>query len=236
MSPERTQERQEAKELFPENGSIEVITGCMFSGKTDQMVERLKMVKINLDIHVAQGHLTTDVANQVIKAFKPQLDKRYSSDKIDSHAQTSWPAIIVDENNPSQILDHLEENTMVVAIDEAQFFNPRLIDVCDEMADRGIRVIVAGLDTNFRGETFGLMGDLVARAEKKDQMRALCMKCGKKATRTQRVIVELDENEREIRRPANYDDPIVLVGAKEFYEARCRKHHEVPGKPERVLK
>ena len=102
------------------------------------------------------------------------------------------------------------------------FFSPELLEVCDELASRGIRVIVAGLDTNFRGEIFGIMGDLITSSDKKDAVTAICMICGEDATRTQRIVNG---------KPANYGDDLIVVGAEESYEARCRKHHEVPGKP-----
>ena len=110
-------------------------------------------------------------------------------------------------------------DTTVIAIDEAQFFDAELVTITQELADRGIRVIVAGLDTNFRGKPFGPMPELMARAEIVDKLHAICMVCGEPASRTQRLIDG---------KPAKYDDPVVIVGASELYEARCRKHHQVP--------
>jgi thymidine kinase len=231
---ERTDERK-AEKFFAENGSVEIIFGGMFSGKSEELIDRLEKVKITLDIHVAQGNLTEDDVRDVIKAFKPRLDKRYSDDKINSHSGRSWPAILVDEKKPEEVFEYLTKDTLVVGIDEAQFFDHDLVEVCDTLADMGIRVVLAGLDTNFRGETFGPMGDLIARAEKKDQTTALCMICGKTATRTQRIFVEeIDGN--VVRKPADYSEEEVVVGATEKYEARCRKHHEVPGKPREEFK
>lgn len=234
MSKERQLETKPVRRIerfFPENGSVEAIFGCMYSGKSEELIDRLEKVRITLDIHVAQGNLKEKDIKDVIKAFKPRVDRRYSQDKIDSHSGRSWPAILIDEETPVEIFDHLSEETMVVAIDEAQFFSNELPGVCEALAERGIRVIVAGLDTNFRGETFGPMGDLIAVSDKKDQTSALCMICGKTATRTQRMFVEKNDEGKEIRKPANYVDKEVIVGAQELYEARCRKHHEVPGKP-----
>lgn len=231
ISPVRDPEI-ELNEFFSAGGSIELVSGCMFSGKTEELIKRLKIVKTSLDIHINQNRLTPDVAAEVLKAFKPRLDIRYSTEFLDSHSKLQWPAIIIDEKNPREIFQHISKFTKVVAIDEAQFFNKELIVVCEELAARSIRVIVGGLDTNFRGETFGLMGDLWAIADTKDQTTALCNVCGKRATKTQRIIIKKDEKGNEIeRRPANYDDPLILVGAKNDYEARCRIHHEVPRRP-----
>lgn len=222
----------ELNQFFSAGGSIELIAGCMYSGKTEELIKRLKIVNIALDIHVSQNRLTEEVVREVIKAFKPKLDNRYSTDFLDSHSRLQWPAIIIDETNPREILQHVNKFTKVVAVDEAQFFYRELINVCEELASRNIRVIVGGLDTNFRGETFGIMGDLWAISDRKDQTKALCNTCGNEATKTQRIIISTDSEGNEIsRRPADYNDPIILVGAKNSYEARCREHHEVPGKP-----
>src|SRR5690606_17533709 len=121
--------------------------------------------------------------------------------------------------NARAILDCLEPETTVIAIDEAQFFDPAIIDVANELANRGIRVIIAGLDTDFRGEPFGAMPELMCRAEEVTKLHAICVVCGEPASRTQRLVNG---------QPARYDDPIILVGATEVYEARCRLHHVVP--------
>jgi thymidine kinase len=113
----------------------------------------------------------------------------------------------------------LSEDTSVVAIDEAQFFDEGIVQVADELAAHGLRVIVAGLDLDFRGEPFGVMPAFLARAERVDKLQAICMVCGEPASRTQRLVNG---------KPARYGDPVVIVGAAEMYEARCRKHHEVP--------
>lgn len=219
-SPEKT---TELKEIFPKNGSVEIITGCMFSGKTEELIMRLRRVRIALDIHVKHGRIKREIADEVIMAFKPSIDNRYSKSDLDSHGGSKWSGFAIDREKPKkEIFSKITENTKIVGIDEAQFFSEELIGACDELAARGIRVIIAGLDTNFRGEIFGIMGDLITSADKKDAVTAICMTCGDEATRTQRIVNG---------KPANYTDDTIVVGAAESYEARCRKHHEVPGKP-----
>lgn len=183
---------------------IEVITGCMFCGKTDEMIRRLRRAVI---------------ARQKVQVFKHIIDKRFGENSVDSHAGTTFEAVRV--KSSAEILELIEPGTTVVAIDEGQFFDDELPDVCQKLVnEHGLRVIVAGLDTDFRHEPFGVMPALMAQAEKVDKLEeAICMVCGGKATRTQRLINE---------EPAHYDDPIVVVGASEMYEARCREHHEVP--------
>lgn len=212
-------------------GSLEVIAGCMFSGKTDEVNMRLERERIALEIKVERGEARKDIAQEKIRVFKPSIDNRYSNDSLDSHRGTSFPAILIEKETPEAIYEHITVNTDVVAIDEVQFFEENIIQICDKLADRGIRVIVAGLDRNFRGETFGSMGELLSQAEDSVKLKAICMKCSKPATRTQRFFIEKDSYNKEIRRPANYEDPEVVVGASELYEARCRSCHEVPGKP-----
>jgi thymidine kinase len=183
-------------------GSVEVIVGSMFSGKTDELIRRLRRATI---------------ARQKVIVFKPVIDFRYGEDRVTSHAGNDFAAIPIRE--AAEILEKLEDDTTVVAIDEAQFFNPEIASIVMRMADRGLRVIVAGLDTDFRGEPFGAIPTLMAQAEQVDKLHAICMVCGEEATRTQRLVNG---------RPARYDDPVVIIGASELYEARCRKHHEVP--------
>lgn len=184
------------------SGSIEVITGSMFSGKTDEMIRRLRRATI---------------ARQKVQVFKPVIDNRYHTERVTSHAGTAYDAIPI--QRAVEILNRLEEDTTVVAIDEAQFFDVEITTIVQRLADRGIRVIIAGLDMDFRGEPFGCMPVLMAIAEKVDKLQAICMVCGEPASRTQRLVNG---------RPARYDDPVIIVGAHEMYEARCRKHHEVP--------
>jgi thymidine kinase len=183
-------------------GSIEVITGSMFCGKTDELIRRLRRASI---------------ARQKVQVFKPAIDNRYAVEKVTSHAGGEYAALPI--QNADEILRYLKKDTTVVAIDEAQFFNDRLIPICQQLADQGLRIIVAGLDTDFRGEPFGPMPILMAQAERVDKLYALCMVCGEPASRTQRLVNG---------RPAHYNEPVVLVGAAEMYEARCRQHHEVP--------
>ena len=186
-------------------GSIEVITGSMFSGKTDELIRRLRRARI---------------AKQAVQVFKPVIDNRYAIEKVTSHAGSEFAATPVAESR--QVLAQVQPDTTVVAVDEAQFFDLALPDVCQTLAGRGIRVIAAGLDQDFRGEPFGPMPRLLALAEDVLKLHAICVVCGAPASRTQRLIDD---------RPAHYDDPVVLVGASEMYEARCREHHEVPGWP-----
>ena len=183
-------------------GSVEVITGSMFSGKTDELIRRLRRASI---------------ARQKVQVFKPVIDDRYSIEKVTSHAGTQFEATPVREAR--EILQHLRPDTTVVGIDEAQFLDWSLADLANELTERGVRVIIAGLDTDFRGEPFGPMPVLMAQAERMDKVHAICMVCGGPACRTQRLI---DGH------PARYDDPVVVVGASELYEARCREHHQVP--------
>ena len=183
-------------------GLIEVVTGSMFSGKTDELIRRLRRATI---------------ARQKVQVFKPVIDKRYHVDKVASHAGTVFNALPV--NCSADIYKVLDADTSVVGIDEAQFFDEGIVEVAQTLADRGVRVIVAGLDTDFRGEPFGVMPIFLSIAEQVDKLQAICMVCGEAASRTQRLVNG---------KPARYNDPVVIVGASEMYEARCRTHHEVP--------
>ena len=184
------------------HGSIEVVCGSMFSGKTDELIRRL---------------IRATIAKQKVQVFKPAIDVRYAVEKVTSHAGSNFDAIPVEKS--TDIREKLDADTTVVGIDEAQFFDPQIVQIADELAARGIRVLVAGLDTDFRGEPFGPMPLLMSRAEHVDKLHAICMVCGDEASRTQRLVNG---------KPARYDDPVVIVGASELYEARCRLHHEVP--------
>ncbi len=191
-----------------EGGWIEVICGSMFSGKTEELIRRVKRAVI---------------AKQQVQVFKPQLDTRYTRERITSHNGLDFHAAAV--VHAADILDALDAKTEVVAIDEAQFFDWSITEVCDALADRGLRVIVAGLDLDFRGEPFGPMPVLMAQAERVDKLQAICQRCGAPASRTQRLING---------KPAAYDDPVILVGAEEVYEARCRVCHVVPRAEDRL--
>jgi thymidine kinase len=174
----------------------------MFSGKTEELIRRLRRAVI---------------ARQRVQLFKPAVDDRYGVSTVASHNGMKWEGVVV--GDAEEVLSKVEPGTTVVAIDEVQFFDPKVVDVCNELAHRGLRVIVAGLDTDFRGEPFGPMPTLMAQAESVRKLHAICMQCGGEASRTQRLIDG---------RPAYYDDPIVLIGASESYEARCRACHAVP--------
>ena len=186
-------------------GWIEVICGCMFAGKTEELIRRINVLSY---------------ARKNILVFKPKIDDRYSTTEIASHAGSKVPCIVISE--AKEILNHVNYDTDVVAIDEVQFFDEDVVDICEYLADSGLRVMVAGLDKDFRGEPFGVLPDLLTRAEFVTKLTAVCAKCGAPATRTQRII---NGN------PASFNDPIVLVGAKEAYEPRCRHCHEIVEKP-----
>ena len=183
------------------HGRIELICGSMFSGKTEELIRRLRRAVI---------------ARQNVQVFKPVIDVRYHQERVTSHDGLNFEARPVQIS--SDILGLLDPQTTVVGIDEVQFFDRGVATVCEQLAGRGIRVICAGLDTDFRGEPFGPIPILLARAEQVDKLHAICVQCGEEASRTQRLIDGL---------PAAYDDPVVLVGAAEVYEARCRRCHQV---------
>lgn len=188
------------------SGWIEVIAGPMYCGKSEELIRRIRRAKI---------------AKQQIQVFKPLIDDRYHKANVVSHNGDQVEAIPVD--HPDELLKRVDVETDLVAIDEVQFFGEQIVETCSQLADQGIRVIVAGLDQDFRGEPFGPMPRLMAFAEYVDKLHAICVKCGNPASRTQRLI---DGD------PAQYHDPVILVGAHEVYEARCRKCHEVRGKGE----
>lgn len=184
------------------HGWIEVICGSMFSGKSEELIRRVRRVQI---------------AKKKVQVFKPAIDNRYEIQYIYSHNGSKVEAINVE--NPNDIPNMLKEDTEVVGIDEVQFFHDDIIKIAQILADQGKRIIIAGLDQDFRGEPFGPMPKLLAIAEYIDKLQAICMVCGKSASRTQRLVNGV---------PAKYSDPTILVGAKESYEARCRKCHKVP--------
>lgn len=183
-------------------GSVEVICGSMFCGKTEELIRRLRRAQI---------------AKQQVQVFKPIIDNRYNHAKVTSHSGLDLDAQPVDGSQT--ILNELQPDTTVVGVDEVQFFDDGIVEVVEQLAEQGLRVIVTGLDMDFRGEPFGCMPQLIARAERVDKLQAICMVCGEPASRTQRLVDG---------KPAHYNEPIVVVGAQEMYEARCREHHEVP--------
>ncbi|MET3575779.1 thymidine kinase [Bhargavaea ullalensis] len=185
-----------------QGGWVEVICGSMFSGKSEELIRRLRRARF---------------AKQEIAVFKPAVDNRYSDNSVVSHNGNEIIAMPVADSR--QIWRHLDDSVDVVGIDEAQFFDEGIIEMASELADHGYRVIIAGLDQNFRGEPFGPMPQLMAIAENVTKLQAVCTVCGSPASRTQRLING---------KPAHADDPVILVGASEAYEPRCRMHHEVP--------
>ncbi|XLG16247.1 thymidine kinase [Bacillus velezensis] len=187
-----------------QSGWLELICGSMFSGKSEELIRRVKRATY---------------AKQEVKVFKPAIDNRYSEEAVVSHNGTSMTSHVI--SSSAEIWDHISESTDVIAVDEVQFFGESIIGDLSSLADKGYRVIAAGLDMDFRGEPFGVVPNLMAVAESVTKLQAVCSVCGSPASRTQRLIDG---------KPASYDDPVILVGASESYEARCRHHHEVPKK------
>ncbi len=182
-------------------GWLELIVGPMFSGKSEELIRRVTRALI---------------AKQWVQVFKPAIDDRYDTVKVASHAGRTLTADAVTDID--DLRAQLLPSTRVVAIDEGQFFDDSLAELVIEKADEGKRVIVAGLDLDFRGEPFGPIPRLLAHAEMVAKLTAICS-CGCAATRTQRLIQG---------QPAHVDDPVILVGAADSYEPRCREHHLVP--------
>jgi thymidine kinase len=188
-------------------GWIEVISGVMFSGKSEELIRRTRRAII---------------ARKRVQVFKSHLDDRYSGiETLGTHDGITIPAHPIDDER--EILRHLEDDAEVIAIDEAQFLGDGIIEIATFLADKGIRVILAGTDTDFRGEPFGPMPRLLAVAEIVDKLHAICIGCGDPACRNQRFVDG---------KPAHYDSPVIQVGGQESYEARCRHCHEVPRKDE----
>ena len=182
----------------PEAGSIEVIVGSMFSGKSEELIRRLRRAQI---------------AKQKVQVFKPKIDDRYAKDHVVSHSEMRIKSETV--ARAAEILGSLKPDTEVVGIDEGQFFDATITEVAHALADRGIRVIVAGLDQDYRGRPFEPMPHLMATAEYVDKVLAICMQCGAPANRTQRLVQSSDR---------------VVVGGAHSYEARCRRcfSQEIP--------
>lgn len=179
---------------FKKTGHIEVICGSMFSGKTEELIRRIRRAEI---------------AKQRVKVFKPKIDNRYSEFSIVSHSEQSYPSEVIE--NAEEMLEK-SFDAEVIGIDEAQFFENNLVQVCQDLADSGKRVIVAGLDQDYKAVPFEPMPQLLAVAEYITKTMAICVVCGAPANRTQRVTKNSDR---------------VLVGAANHYEARCRLHHNV---------
>lgn len=188
-------------------GWIEVISGVMFAGKSEELIRRVRRAII---------------ARRRVQVFKSHLDRRYTGlYSVSSHDGTELDASPVD--SAAEIFRLVRPESQLVAIDEAQFLDPDIVPVATTLASRGVRVILAGTDTDFRGEPFGAMGDLMAIAELVDKLQAICVVCGDPACRNQRLING---------KPARYDSPTIMVGGRESYEARCRHCHEVPRRDE----
>jgi thymidine kinase len=188
-------------------GWIEVISGVMFSGKSEELIRRVRRAII---------------ARRQVQVFKSHLDSRYSGlYSVSSHDGTELEATPVD--SAGEILRLARPESEIVAIDEAQFLDADIVEVATLLAGRGVRVILAGTDTDFRGEPFGSMGELMTVAEIVDKLQAICVVCGDPACRNQRLLDG---------KPARWDSPTIMVGGRESYEARCRHCHRVPRKDE----
>ncbi len=204
------------RENFGEHGKgrLEVVCGSMFSGKTEELMRRLKRA---------------DYANQKVLALKHHLDKRRCvvPDSLTSHQGRERFAFMIGDNafGIEHILEMATTDIAVVGIDEVQFFSPEIVDIICTLVERGKRVIVAGLDLDFRGEPFGVMPVLMAIADEVTKFKAICTKCGHDAHHTQRLV---NGN------PAKYDDPLILIAAAECYEARCRDCFVID-KPAKIL-
>lgn len=186
------------------NGRIEVICGSMFSGKTEELIRRVRRA---------------EYARKKVQIFKHEIDNRYAAESVYSHSGMSASAHPI--RSAAEIVPQVEADTAVVAIDEVQFLDADIVDVAEVLAGRGIRVICAGLDLDFRAQPFGSIPALMSIAEEVTKLHAICVVCGEIACRSQRLVNG---------QPARYDDPIIMVGAQETYEARCREHFEIPGR------
>jgi thymidine kinase len=184
----------------PGLGWIEVITGSMFSGKSEELIRRIRRAQI---------------ARQRVQIFKPRIDSRYAESEIVSHSDMKLPSEVV--ASAAEILERLDDRTEVVGIDEGQFFDGSLVQVANTLADRGVRVVVAGLDQDFAGRPFEPMPQLLATAEYVDKALAICMQCGAPANRSQRLVAATDR---------------VVVGGSHEYEARCRRCFQPPARSE----
>ena len=183
-------------------GWIECICGSMFSGKSEELLRRIKRGVI---------------AKQKVLLFKPSIDNRYEENRVSTHNGNSYDSISIEKS--SDILNFVKDtNYDIIGIDEIQFFDNDIVKIINKLADNGIRVIVAGLDMDFKAEPFHPMPEIMAISEMVTKLHAVCNKCGKEASRSQRLING---------KPAKYDDPIVVIGASESYEARCRHCHEI---------
>lgn len=184
------------------SGSLTVITGSMFSGKTEELIRLVRRA-----IH----------ARRNVQVFKPEIDTRSANTVVRTHDGMEFTAQAV--ASALELRSALLPTTDVVGIEEVQFLDPSIVQTCSDLADQGVDVIVAGLDQDFRGQPFSFMPTLMALADQVTKLHAICKKCGAEASRTQRLVDGA---------PAGWDDPVVLIGAAETYEARCRRCHCVP--------
>ncbi|MFI3284506.1 MAG: thymidine kinase [Erysipelotrichaceae bacterium] len=182
-------------------GLIEVICGPMFAGKTEELIRRA---------------IRLDYAKKKYIVFKPLMDNRYANDEIVSHSKYRKNSINIDKSE--EIYNHLTDDIEVIFIDEVQFYDDTIVSVCEDLAKKGYRIIVGGLDCDFKGDPFMITALLLAKAETVVKLTAICNVCGNEATKTQRIING---------KPAHINDEIILVGASEAYEPRCRKCHEI---------
>ena len=183
-------------------GWVEVICGPMFAGKSEELIRRIKRI---------------EYAKKKIIVFKPLIDNRYSEDEVVSHNKRKTTCYNL--KHSSEVEKYITSDLYAVAFDEVQFMDEGILKVIDDLANRGLRVICAGLDNDFRGEPFSIMPQLLCMAEYVTKLTAICTVCGANATRTQRVVNG---------EPAYYEDPIIIIGASESYEPRCRHCHKVP--------
>lgn len=187
-------------------GWIEVICGPMFAGKSEELIRRIKRL---------------EYAKKKVVVFKPTIDDRYSADEVVSHNKRKTKCYNLSHSN--EVMKYITEDVYAVAFDEVQFMDEGIVQVIDRLAEMGKRVICAGLDNDFRGEPFSIMPQLLCKAEYVSKLTAICTCCGANATRTQRIVNG---------KPAFYEDPILIIGASETYEPRCRHCHRVPRKEE----
>lgn len=190
----------------PRGGWLHVIYGCMFAGKSEELIREV---------------VREQIAKRIVRVFKPKIDTRDGVFTIKTHSGASIPCIPINEDTPEDIyhfLDSVSPEHEVIAIDEAQFFNRYLTLVCLELTRRGHTVIVAGLNLDFRGQPFGPMRDLIVRADSTRQLHAVCIQCGRPATRTMRFTNG---------KPSNIDEDVIVIGAEQTYEARCNTCHQV---------
>ncbi len=185
-------------------GQLELITGPMYAGKTSELIRRIRRAEI---------------AGENVKAFKPVIDDRYNHSTIGSHDGEEVEALLV--KNSTQLKSHVSEEDDVVVVDEANFFDARLVQDLQSLAYQGYRVIASGTDQTFRGTPFTPVNDLMAVANRVDKLRAVCQRCGDDASMNQRL--------NEDGEPVHVDEPIIKIGGDGMYEARCRDCHTVKG-------